>query len=264
MKNVLFIILFIVFIILGIIVFLINNRDRIFYFLPKYIHNPLFEQFLKDYNAKKYKCKVDEVDIIDLPPRKNTNKVIVFFHGNYGNIQSRNRIMSFLSDSFECRIVSVDYLHGKEASINNILKITSSVISQLVEDGVEPEDIIIWGESIGCAMALETIKLTKINNFVMMAGFRRMRDMVKIILGGKLGIFAKIFIKELDNEKHIENNKNLNMVVLHSKDDDLIPFVQVKEMVDKLKLDFCEIEGSHNLPIIKDTIIEKIKEKFKI
>ena len=78
MKIILFIILFIVFIILSIIVFLLSNRDKIFYFLPKYIHNPHFEKFLKDYNGVKYKCKVDGVDIIDLPPRKNTNKVIVF------------------------------------------------------------------------------------------------------------------------------------------------------------------------------------------
>lgn len=264
MKNVLFIILFIVFIILSIIIFLLSNRDRIFYFLPKYIHNPLFEQFLKKYNVKKYKCKVDGVDIIDLPSRKNTNKVIVFFHGNFGNIQTRDRILSFLSDSFKCRIVSVDYLHGTEASINNILKITSSIITELVENGVDIDDIIIWGESIGCAMGLETIKITGVNNFVMMAGFRRMRDMVEIILGENLGKLIKIFIKELDNHKQIKNNKNINMIVLHSKDDDLIPFIQVKKMVDKLKLDFCEIEGTHNVPIIKDNIIEKIKDKFAI
>ena len=264
MKIILFIILFIVFIILSIIVFLLSNRDKIFYFLPKYIHNPQFEKFLKDYNGVKYKCKVDGVDIIDLPPRKNTNKVIVFFHGNYGNIQTRDRILSFLSDSFKCRIVSVDYLHGKEASINNILKITSSVIHELVENGVELDDMIIWGESIGCAMSLETIKLTRVNNFVMMAGFRRMRDMVEIILGGKLGIFAKKFVTELDNQKHLENNKDLNLIVLHSKDDDLIPFTQVKEMVNKLKLEFYEIEGTHNSPIIKQKIVEKIKNKFNI
>lgn len=264
MKLIVIIILSIVFIILGIFIFLLNNRDKLFYFLPKNIYNPLFKKFIKDYKVKKYKCKVDGVDIIDLPPIKKTNKVIVFFHGNYGNIQIKDKFLSFLSDSFKCRIISVDYLHGSEVSIKNILKITSSVINQLVLEKVDLDDIIIWGESIGCAMALETTAITGVNNCVMMAGFRRMSDMVGIILRGNIGKFSKVFINELDNEKQIENQKNLNLIVLHSKNDDLIPYSQVKQMIDKLKLKHYEIEGTHNTPVINEKIINKIIKQFNI
>jgi esterase/lipase len=265
MKNIFLIFLCIIlFIICSVISFLLYNRDEIFYFLPKNIYNPNFEIFLKKYNVKKYESRIDKVDIIDIPPRKNSDKIIVFLHGNFGNIKKRDKILSFLSDSFKCRIISVDYLSGKEASIKHLLNITCDIIKKLVEDGIELENIILWGESIGCAMALETSGITGVKNVVMMAGFRKMRDMVDIILGKKLGFFTKLFVKELDNEKQIQKQKNLKLINLHSKDDDLIPYKQVKEMVKKLNLEHYKICGTHNDPIIEKWIIKKIRQKFYI
>jgi hypothetical protein len=262
-KFVIIIIIIIVILIL-LSLFIIYHRDKIFYFNPKKIIYHTFDDFLKKYNGTKYKCKVGNVDIIDIPRKKDTNKIIVYFHGNYGNITMRERFLSFLSDSFKCRIVSVDYLRASNISIKKIVKITKTVIKQLINDGLDPENIIIWGESIGCAMGLETISVSGIHNFVMMAGFRRMGDMVEVILGGIMGKILKNVVTELDNEKHIETNKNLNIIVLHSKEDDLIPYYHIREMVDKLDLKHYIIKGTHSRPIISKNIVNKIKEQFKI
>ncbi len=261
MKDIVFIIILLLFFI-GIII--IYNRDRLFYFNPKKIIYESFDDFLKRYNAKKYKAPIDNVDIIDIPARKKTKKVIVYFHGNSGNITYKEEILSFLSDSFKTRVLSVDYLKVKKVSINNIVKICCSVINKLIEEGVDNDDIILWGESIGCAMSLESMSVCGVNNLVMLAGFRRMKDMVGVIIDNLLGDFLKLFVDELDNERHIENMKDLKVIVLHSKEDDLIPYDHVREMVDKLGLEHYVVTGAHSTPVISKDIVKKIKERFDI
>ena len=130
MKDIVLIIILLLFFIGFIIIY---NRDRLFYFHPKKIIYKSFDDFLNRYNAKKYKALIDDVDLIDIPARKKTKKVIVFFHGNSGNITYKENILSFISDSFKTRVISVDYLKVKRVSVNNIVKICCNVINKLIE-----------------------------------------------------------------------------------------------------------------------------------
>jgi predicted esterase len=261
MKNIIILILIILFFVGFIIIY---NRDNIFYFKPVKKSIESFDDFLNRYNGKKYKTSVENVDIIDIPATKKTKKVIVYFHGNYGNITMKEKMLSLLSDNFRTRVVSVDYLRVKRVSINSVVKVTRSVINKLIEEGVDNDDIILWGESIGCALSLETISVCGVKNLVMLAGFRRIKDMVGVKVNNFFGEILKHFVNELDNEKHIENIKDLNIIVLHSKEDELIPYSHVKEMVDKLDLEHYIINGLHSKPEINKNIIKIIKERFNI
>jgi hypothetical protein len=261
MKQILIIILLISLLIGFIIIY---NRDNIFYFNPKKTYIESFDDFLKRYKAKKYKSTVENVDIIDIPAKKKTNKVIVYFHGNSGNITMKEKMLSFLSDNFHTRVVSVDYLGVKRVSIESVVKVSRSVVNKLIEVGVDQDDIILWGESFGCAMSLETISVCGVKNFVMLAGFRRMKDMVGVKVNNFFGELLKQFVDELDNENHIKNAKDLKIIVLHSKEDELIPYSHVKEMVDDLGLEHYVVEGLHSNPVINKYIIKIIKERFNI
>jgi predicted esterase len=243
--------------------FIILHRDMIFYFNPRKATTESFKDFLDDYNAKTYKSTIGNIDVIDIPATKPIKKVIIYFHGNYGNITMRERILSFLSDSFNARIIAPDYLRIRTVSIKNLVKVANSIIKNVINEGIDIDDIIIWGESIGCAIALETVSVSGVKNFVMLAGFRSMRDMIGIMIKNFIGRFLKKFVYELNNRNHIKSIKNINMIVLHSKKDELIPYEQVMDMVEELKLEFYEIEGTHAKPIISEEITEKIKKKFK-
>jgi predicted esterase len=147
---------------------------------------------------------------------------------------------------------------------HSVVRVARSIVNNLIEEGVDNDDIILWGESIGCAMSLETISVCGVKNFVMLAGFRRIKDMVGVKVNNFFGEILKHFVDELDNEKHIENTKDLNIIVLHSKEDELIPYSHVKEMVDKLDLEHYIINGLHSKPEINKNIIKIIKERFNI
>jgi hypothetical protein len=67
-----------------------------------------------------------------------------------------------------------------------------------------------------------------------------------------------------DNEKHLETLKHLNCVVLHSVHDELILYKEVKEMIDKLQLEHYVIGGTHSRPYINSTVVNQIRNKFKI
>ena len=263
-----FFILFLFFIVSFIVIFIISYRDTVFYFKPKKTIVESFDHFLKKYSYKKYKSKIGNIDIIDFNKTNTTNikntKVIVYFQGNHGNITTKERTLKIILDSFNTRVIAVDYLKLKKVSIKNFVKLGNSIIKNLIKEGVDIDDIIIWGESIGCAIGLEVIALSGVKNFVMMAGFKSMRNMVELILPNIIGKQLSKIVDELDNEKTIKKILNLKMINLHSKEDELIPYEQVKSMTDKLNIEHYEITGTHNYSTLTPDIIDRIKEKFEI
>jgi hypothetical protein len=270
--NIFFIIIIILIIFLIFTIsFILFYRDTIFYFKPKKTIVKTFDSFLNKYSYKKYKSNIGNVDVIDFTPntpitskKSKSNKVIIYFQGNHGNITTKERTLTILLESFNTRVIAVDYLKLKKVSIKNFVKLGNSIVKKVIKEGVDIDDIIIWGESIGCAIGLEVIALTGVKNFVMMAGFKSMRNMIELILPNKLGKQLSKIVYELDNEKKISEIKNLKMINLHSKDDELIPYEQVKGMIDKLNIEHYEITGAHNYSTLTSDIINRIKEKFEI
>ena len=259
-----FIIIIIIIILIIIGLFIILYRDNIFYFKPKHNTEDSFNVFLKKYNCKKYKSKIENIDIIDIPTRKKSKKVIVYFQGNYGNITKKEKMLQFLSDSFGVRIITIDYLRVKKVNIKNVVKVCQTLVNDLIDEGIDSDDMIIWGESIGCAIGLEIVSVCGIKNFIMLAGFRKMSDMIEVVVNNIFGKCLKKLVYELDNEEHIKNIKDLNIVVLHSKNDDYIPYYHIKLMIDKYNLEYLEVIGTHAKPIIPKKAILRIKEKYKL
>lgn len=195
-------------------------------------------------------------------PGKQNNKIIVFCYGNSYNITWKKYILERLTSSFSCPIVCIDYLRSPEQSLDNMIIRTEKLIEDLLSKGFDINQIILFGESLGCAIALNVAHKYKIPNIINYIGFRKMSDIVKAKIP-YLGTIVSNFIYELDNELLIKSN-NFNLTLLNSRDDKLIDFKHIEELAKSTSTELLEIEGTHKKPVIPNCVLEKLKQKYGI
>jgi hypothetical protein len=245
-------------IILILLMFLIIFIYReIFYLQPSYIIKDCSD-FITHYNIIKYNYH-------DLPlwfiPNKQSNKIIIFLQGYSKNITWTTRILSMLSDNFNVPIYSLDYLMINNLSINNIINKCSQFINSLTNK-YDKKNIILIGESLGCALSLNIAQKLSLKHIICIVGFRNMSDIVK----KKLYFFGNIIspcITELNNELLIKNN-NFNVTLLNSVDDDLVNYDDVKIMALNTNTELLTIYGKHNRYTINNSIFNLLKIKYQI
>jgi surfactin synthase thioesterase subunit len=195
-------------------------------------------------------------------PKEFKDKIIVFLHGNSFNITWKSKILNQLSNYFTCPIICPDYLRCKNTSVEKMIDTTSELIKYLFENGYNEDTIILFGESFGCSISLEIASRYKIKNVICYIGFRKMSDMIKILLP-YFGNFVALFTSEFNNQKIIETEK-LNVTLLNSPDDNLVNYSQVKQMSQETGTELLEISGSHLYPIIPYNVFLRLKEKYQI
>jgi predicted alpha/beta hydrolase family esterase len=114
---------------------------------------------------------------------------------------------------------------------------------------VEPDKIIVAGHSLGSGVSCKLLSyLHKTNqvlpqHLILNAPFSSVKDMAHHVLP----LFAHFTIYEFDNMKNIQHvNKKINICILHSKDDEIIPYSQAVKLSKSVNCKFFDIEGKHN------------------
>lgn len=248
-------------IILGIIILLISKLVlyRKDLYLYPYWDDKYHEDFIKTYKVKKFSL----IDTLGwYIPGLNSNKIIVFCHGNSFNITWKKYIFEKFKNFFTCPIVSIDYLRTSELSIDTLFSRTEKLIEELFAKGYKTDQIILFGESLGCAITLHVGEKYNIKNIINYIGFRKMSD----IVGSKvpyIGNIIKVFVNELDNESKIKSN-NFNLTLLNSPEDKLVNFQDIKKLSNIPNVEILEISGSHAKANIPDHVMLRLKEKYFI
>lgn len=253
-KNILVIILAIVSIIVSKLIIYRKNL-----YLYPYLEDKDHADFIKNKKVLKF-------NIIDTLgwyiPGLNPNKIIVFCHGNSYNITWKKNLFEKFTNYFNCPIVSIDYLRTSNISFDTIFDRTEKLIEELFKKGYKQNQIILFGESLGCSVTLHIGAKYKIKNIINYIGFRKMSDIAKTKIP-YFGNFISLFINELDNESIIKSN-NFNLTLLNSPDDKLVNFAHIQELAKTTNTELLQISGSHVNPIILDDIMIRLKEKYGI
>jgi uncharacterized protein len=162
-------------------------------------------------------------------------KFILFLHGNAGTLKSRIYKLNAFSD-LGLNFLAITWRgfsgnHGLPSE-KGLYDDAISAVKWLNSNGIKSEDIIIYGESLGTAIAIE---ISQGSNY---AGVILESPFTSIISMGKLK-FPYLPIELILKDKFESINKTLNInipsLVLHGKDDTLVPFYMGQEIFDSLK-----------------------------
>jgi fermentation-respiration switch protein FrsA (DUF1100 family) len=209
-----------------------------------------------------------------LVPAKNPTGVVLILHGNAGNISHRMLTLRVFHDmDLTCMII--DYRgYGRSSGSPDeagSYRDADAAWAYLTER-YKPEEIVIFGRSLGGAVAANLASRVAPAGLILESTFASVpamaRDMLPMFW---LGPFLQYDYNTLELIDQID----CPLLVIHSPDDEIIPYTQGQSVFDAAKepKQFLQLQGSHNngflhslptyTPAIKAFIEQAITRKVK-
>jgi pimeloyl-ACP methyl ester carboxylesterase len=192
-------------------------------------------------------------------PKNKTGETVLLCHGNTGNISYRDFLIEICS-TFKLNAILFDYRgYGKSSGFPSQEKINEdgqTIYNWAVnEKQIDPNNIIIWGESLGGSVATYLASKNTCKSLVLLATFSSLYD----IVWQTLNIFEKsiltyifLCIDPMETKKRIREVK-CPVIIIHSPNDGFIPYenaVILHSNVLHENKHLITIEGTHTSPKI--------------
>tara|TARA_B100001250_G_scaffold179216_1_gene154076 strand:- start:1511 stop:2323 length:813 start_codon:yes stop_codon:yes gene_type:complete len=222
----------------------------IFFFQRKIMYHPGVDSYLDEKNLSH---KIEKVTIESENPlvgwhyEKNKSfKTLLFFHGNAGKLDNRiYKLNEFAELNLNYLIFAYRGFSGNKGnpSENGLYKDAESANIWLNSKGISDNKIIIYGESLGTAVAIELSQNKKFAGIILESPFTSMVD-----LGKKYyPIFpVQLLLKDKYESKKKINNISSPILIIHGKKDKIVPFYmgeKLYELANKPKYNyFTEID----------------------
>ena len=184
---------------------------------------------------EKVKIKTqDNIELLSWYHKKNVSdyKTILFLHGNAGSLEDRIYKLNFLGN------LDVNFLiiawrgysgsSGKPSEFG-LYQDAKSALNWLNSKGITDDKIVLYGESLGTSVAIEVGQNRNFAGIILEAPFTSMID-----IGKKHYPFfpVKLLLKDKYVSKNKIKNIKLPVLVMHGKEDKIVPFYMGKKIYD--------------------------------
>ena len=244
---------------LGLILFYILLTIIVFFFQRNLLYHPSVDNYLEDNLATQpteiEKVKItteDKIDLIGWFYNKDIEKfkTIVFFHGNAGSLNNRTYKLNHFKDlNVNFLIIAWRGFSGNKGKPNELglYEDAKSAVKWLNIKGVQDKNIILYGESLGTAIAVEIAQNKKYAGVILESPFTSMINM-----GKKYYPFFPVSLLLKDKfESHKKINKiSVPVLVIHGKVDKIVPYDMGKkmyELANQPKFFYSQEYGDHML-----------------
>lgn len=182
-------------------------------------------------------------------PSGESDKYVQLSHGNAGNISGRVGLASVLHEA-GFNVFMYDYRgYGKSEgnpSEQGLYKDAEAALDFIKTNyGAENENIIQFGRSLGGAVASYVAANHKLGGLVIDSSFINMRSIIGEVYPFIPTALSKFKFPVTD---YLSDIKGIPVLILHSRDDDLIGFHHGKELYATASepKEFVELNGGHN------------------
>jgi fermentation-respiration switch protein FrsA (DUF1100 family) len=182
-------------------------------------------------------------------PRPGARKVILFFHGNAGNISHRADSVSIFH-RLGLNIFIFDYrgFGRSQGSISEqgLYRDARAAWKWLmVKKGFLPEEIILFGRSLGGVVAAKLASEVQPAGLILESSFSSARDAARAIFP----LLSWIVLRRYEfNAAEYVKQAACPILVLHSRDDEILPYRLGRRLYDAAPQPkrFVELVGGHN------------------
>ena len=195
-------------------------------------------------------------------------KIVLFFHGNSGNISHRSYIID-ICKRLGVNLMLVDYRgYGKSDGKPETASLCrdDEVAYEYISQKYTPEQIVVWGESLGGAVATYVASKYKVRSLVLLSTFSSLHDVVNLhpnvgaIVKATVSGYIRITGDDLNSNEWIKNIR-CPVVMVHSTEDDVINFKSAKKLFRAIPGNhkkLIRITGQHSKPKITDSQLNQI------
>ena len=182
-------------------------------------------------------------------PAGNAKFTLLFFHGNAGNISHRRESIEIFH-RLGLNVLIFDYRgygqsKGKPSEQGLYQDATAAWRYLTEQKGFAPEQIIIFGRSLGGTIAARLAAGVQARGLILESTMSSARDFAKQVFK----VLARLVVIRYDfNTAEYIRHVNVPVLVLHSPDDEIMPFnlgEKVFESANQPK-QFVHMRGDHN------------------
>ena len=191
-------------------------------------------------------------------PVEGAASTVLFCHGNAGNISHRVYTAQFLT-SLGVNLLLFDYRgfgqsEGRPSEAHVYADARAAYDWLIRKKQAAPNSIIIFGRSLGGAVAVELATQVECAGVVVESSFTSAREMGKIMLPWMPDWAMKRF--SFETEQRISQVR-CPVLVTHSPDDDLIPYEMGRRLFAAAPSpkEFIQLSGGHNDRVYYDSNI---------
>ena len=176
----------------------------------------------------------DRIELLSWYHNKNLNnyKTILFLHGNAGSLENRiHKINHFKDMNVNFLLISWRGFSGNKGkpTEKGLYEDAKSAVAWLKSKGVNENNIIIYGESLGTGVATEIAQNKNFAGIILESPFTSMVDAAK-------NKYPYLPVRLLLKDKYESNKKIKNIkspiLIMHGKVDTLVPFDMGKKMYE--------------------------------
>ena len=243
--------------ILTLVFFYILLVTAVFFFQRNLLYHPSVNNYLKNQVINEpteiEKVKITTEDKIELlgwfyNKNKNTFKTILFFHGNAGSLENRTYKLNHFKDlEVNFLIIAWRGFSGNKGqpNENGLYKDAESAIKWLKMKGINEENIILYGESLGTGVAVEVAQNKKYAGVILESPFTSMVNM-----GKKYYPFFPVHFLLKDKFESHKKIKNISVpiLIMHGEVDKIVPYAMGKkmyELANEPKFFYSQEYGDH-------------------
>jgi len=179
----------------------------------------------------------------------SSGKVILFCHGNAGNLSYRQEKLMEISKMGHSVLI-FDYSgFGQSKGVPNeeLCYANSSLfVDNLFRLGYRKENIIPYGESLGASVAVYTARKYNLNGVIIESGLPGVKYLIKS-WHPILTLFCPLF-DEFNTVNYLKGYKG-KVFIVHCINDDIVPYKVTEEMRKYATVQYT-MTGNHNNPNI--------------
>lgn len=184
--------------------------------------------------------------------KPDAESTFLYLHGNGGNISHRIEKASIFHE-LGVNIFMIDYRgYGQSRgspSESGVYKDAVAAYKYLTnQKNIKSEDIIIFGESLGSAVAIDLASRKPVAAIVLEGAFSSVKDISKSLYPVLPSFMFSNMFDSLSKIDNVEFPK----LFIHSKNDEIIPYKLARKLYRKASppKEFLDITGGHNTAFI--------------
>lgn len=188
-----------------------------------------------------------------LPSPVKTKKTVIFLHGRSNNIGSEPFINSVkkIQEQIPVNVLVVDFRGFGKSSLNcgkitrdGVIEDAKAMYDYLIEKkGCTPNDISLFGHSLGGAIAIQLASEEKVNSLIVQSSFKSLKELVKDLLPTKVTRIVPDSLlslatsnSEFNSIEAIKTVKANKVCICHGKKDELIPYQHAEDLFNAVNV----------------------------
>ena len=197
-------------------------------------------------------------------PGRTNEVTLLWFHGNAGNLGDRVGLLKLLHDELGVGIFAIDYRgygrsQGKPSETGLYADAQAALEAAKKYSGAGSEEIVIFGQSLGGAVAVELASRQPVRGVVLEAAFTSIRDMARHLYS--FLPVGPLLRTSFDSESRIAKI-DTPLLMIHGQDDDIVPLDMGRKLFAAAEepKEFSEVEGAgHNDVYLKAEFTATLK-----